>query len=67
LEKGQWEDHEIDGKISYRRMQPTCSKFGTGRLQQRKGGVEEEGWGGHGPKTGRSAIQEKLVFKDAVN
>jgi hypothetical protein len=21
--------------------------------------VEEEGWGGHGPKTGRSAIEEE--------
>jgi hypothetical protein len=22
-EEGQWEDHEIDGKMLYRRMQPT--------------------------------------------
>jgi hypothetical protein len=33
-EKGQWGDHEIDGKMSYRGMQPTCSGFETGRLQQ---------------------------------
>jgi hypothetical protein len=30
----QWGDHEIEGKMSYRGMQPTCSGFGTGRLQQ---------------------------------
>jgi hypothetical protein len=33
-EEGQWGDHEIDGKMSYREMQPTCSGFGTGRLEQ---------------------------------
>jgi hypothetical protein len=32
-EEGQWGDHEIDGKI-YRGIQPTCSGFRTGRLQQ---------------------------------
>jgi hypothetical protein len=33
-EEGQREDHEIDVKMSHRGMQPTCSEFGTGRLQQ---------------------------------
>jgi hypothetical protein len=33
-EEDQWEDHEIDGKMSYRGIQPTCSGFGTGRLQR---------------------------------
>jgi hypothetical protein len=45
-EEGQWEDHEIDGKMSYEGMQTTCSGFETERLQKRYGGVEEEGWGG---------------------
>jgi hypothetical protein len=31
-EKGQWGDHEIDGKILYSGMQPPCPGFGTGRL-----------------------------------
>jgi hypothetical protein len=33
-EEGQWQDHEMDGKLSYRGMQPTCFGFGTGRLKQ---------------------------------
>jgi hypothetical protein len=33
-EEGQWGDHEISGKMPYRGMQPTCSGFRTGRLQQ---------------------------------
>jgi hypothetical protein len=36
-EEGQWGDHEIDGKMSYRGMQPTCSGLVTGRLQQEIG------------------------------
>jgi hypothetical protein len=58
-EEGQWEDHEIDAKMSYRGMLLTCYRFGTGRLQQeirRSGG---DGWRGHGPKTGRSAVQRR--------
>jgi hypothetical protein len=51
-EEGQWVDHEIDGRKSYRRIQPTCSGYGTGRLQQ------EMRSGGHGPKTGRSAVED---------
>jgi hypothetical protein len=39
-------------------MQVTYSRFRTERLQKEIGGVEEEGWGGHGPETGRSAIEE---------
>jgi hypothetical protein len=35
-EEGQWLDHEIDGNMSYRGMQPTCSGFGPGRLQDEK-------------------------------
>jgi hypothetical protein len=58
-EEGQWRDHEIDGKMSYRGMQPTCSEFGTERLQQeirRSGGRR---LGGQGPKTGRSFLEEE--------
>jgi hypothetical protein len=33
-DEGQWGDHEIDGKMPYRGMQPTCSGFGNERLQQ---------------------------------
>jgi hypothetical protein len=29
-----WGDHEIDGKMSFRGMQPTCYGLGTGRMQQ---------------------------------
>jgi hypothetical protein len=54
---GQWGDHEIDGKISYRGMQPTCSRFGTGRLQQeirRSGGRRlRRPWPENGPKRHR--------------
>jgi hypothetical protein len=53
-EKDQWEDHEIDGKMSYRVMQPTCSGFGTGRLRQetRSNGGRRLGrpWPEKGPK-----------------
>jgi hypothetical protein len=44
-EEGQWVDHEIYGKMSYREMQPICSGFGIGRIQQ-----EIRGSGGSGSK-----------------
>jgi hypothetical protein len=36
-------DHETDGKMSYRGMQPTCSGIGSGRLQQEIRRSEEVG------------------------
>jgi hypothetical protein len=63
VEEGQWGDHKIDIKMSYRGMQPTCSGFGTGQLQQEIRRVEEEGWGGQGPKRGQSAIEEVSVSR----
>jgi hypothetical protein len=55
-EIGTW---NIDGKKSYRGMQPTCAGFGNGKLQKeirRSGGRR---LGGHGPKTGRRAIEDE--------
>jgi hypothetical protein len=56
-EKGQWGDHEIDGKMSYRGMQPTCSGFGTGRVQQEirrsEGRMLGRPWPKNGPKSHR--------------
>jgi hypothetical protein len=52
--EGQWIDHEIDEKMPYRGMQPTCSGCGTGRLQQeiRRSGGRRLGrpWPKNGPK-----------------
>jgi hypothetical protein len=45
-EEDQWEDHEIDGKMSYRGMQLTFSGFGTGRRLGRS-------WSENGPKLHR--------------
>jgi hypothetical protein len=46
--------NEIDGKMPYRGMQPTCSGFGTGRLKQeirRSGGRRlERPWPENEPK-----------------
>jgi hypothetical protein len=56
-EEGQWEDHETDGKMSYRGMQPTCSEFGTGRVQQEirrsRGRRFGRPWHENGPKRHR--------------
>jgi hypothetical protein len=53
-EEGQCGDHEIDGKMSYRGVQPTCSGFETVRLQQeiRRSGGRRLGrpWPKNGPK-----------------
>jgi hypothetical protein len=57
-EEGQWVDHETDGKMTYRRMQPSCSGFGTGRLQQ-----EGRRLGRPWPKNGPSAIEEEEEVK----
>jgi hypothetical protein len=63
-EEGQWEDHEIDGKMSYRGMQTTCSGFGTGRLQQeiRRSGGRRLGrqWPENWPKRHRRKNDELL-------
>jgi hypothetical protein len=65
-EEGQWGDHEIDGKMSYRAMQPTCSGFGTGRLQQemRRSGGRRLGRpkSEHGPKHRRRRMCPMLYF-----
>jgi hypothetical protein len=58
-EEGQWGDHEIDGKIPYRGMQPTCSGFGTGGLQQEIGRSGGRRLGRPWPKMVRSAIEEE--------
>jgi hypothetical protein len=65
-EEGQWGDHEIEGKMPYRGMHPTCSGLGTGRLQQeirRSGGRR---LGGRGPKTGRSAIEDEEEYLTVI-
>jgi hypothetical protein len=60
-EEGQWEDHKIDGKMPYRGTQPTPSGFETGRLHQEMSGGRR--LGGHGLKTGQSAIEEEEVLR----
>jgi hypothetical protein len=56
-EEGEWGDNEIDGKMSYRGIQATCSGFGIGRLQQeiwRSGGRRfGRPWPENGPKRRR--------------
>jgi hypothetical protein len=69
-EEGQCGDHEIDGKMTYRGMQPTCSGFGTGRLQQeiRRNGGRRLGrqWPENGPKRRRRRrnVQNTVAFQD---
>jgi hypothetical protein len=59
-EKYQWGDREIDGKMSYRGMQPTCSGFGTGKAVARdkelRKKVGEASWPRNRPKRHRRRI-----------
>jgi hypothetical protein len=64
-EEGQWGDHEIDGRMPYRGMQPTCSGIGTGRLQQemRSGGRRlGRPWSENGPERHRRRIKS-LIYQ----
>jgi hypothetical protein len=57
-EEGQWEDHKIDGKMPYRGDAANLLWIRNWKAVGR-GGVEEECLGGHGLKTGLSAIEEE--------
>jgi hypothetical protein len=59
-EEGQWGDHEIDGKLSYRGMQPTCSGFGNERLQQEIGRSGGRRLGTPGPKNGPKRRRRRI-------
>jgi hypothetical protein len=62
-EEGQWEDHEIDGKISFRGIQAAFSRFGTGRLQQEirrsRGTMLGRPWPENGPKLHRRRLRNE--------
>jgi hypothetical protein len=57
--KGSWESLEVDGIMQFRGKPCMCSRYGTGRRQQKRE-KDEGNRGGYGPKTGQSAIEGKV-------